>query len=744
MPTRRQMIAAGLAAALPLPVLAQTANTVGLENDVWRVEIDPATLALTVLVKGQPTITASRGVGQHAVSDLKQSPQMASWTWDSGETVICALKDDDFRLDITASAASQLDIIDQPGEAFGKGLIYPKAEGHYAPAGDATWQAHLAGHDPVDTTEELSLPLWGQDHGAFVLTWLLLNPFNNQLVFSLDNGQLALKLNHAFTSLSPTTPMSLILHLGEDVTAGARRYRQYLIETGAYQTLDDKIAKTPEAARLIGASHSYLWGASLLLDVGNVRDWPAFMKVLNGSSDLATRLRATFDTDTIPLLKTTRPYAYQQGALIGAINEGLLSLARQAWQTDDIDLDKLCGIYGDMRGQVAATFGAALTPDPARWGQGLTDKTLDALQKAGLAKLWIGMGDGWEGGLWHPETVGDFVAAGYLIGPYDSYETAIAPGLRPDWATAQLGKAAFETMGVMRKSGNITKGFQQAGVYTNSVSVLPILKARVAALAKATGFNSWFIDCYTTGMVFDDYRPGHEMTMAQNAASDEASLRWISETLRLPVGSEDGNATTVGGAVFAHGMQTPVMGWGDPDLQKNKDSPYYLGNWYPSDGPGIFFKTVPLKEPYRTLDFAPQTRLPLYQSVFHGSMITTHHWSYDSLKFSNVAPWGELAQLLYNVPPLYHLNAATLAARLPVMKKQDAFFRPLHEVLATRTMDAFAWLSDDRLVQQTTFSDGSRLIANFDAKTRQADGRDLAAGSLTALIAGQKPIVYLA
>ncbi|MEI9903211.1 MAG: glycoside hydrolase [Asticcacaulis sp.] len=75
---------------------------------------------------------------------------------------------------------------------------------------------------------------------------------------------------------------------------------------------------------------------------------------------------------------------------------------------------------------------------------------------------------------------------------------------------------------------------------------------------------------------------------------------------------------------------------------------------------------------------------------------------------------------------------------------QDAFFRPLHEALATQTLDGFAFLSDDRLVQQTTFADGSRLIANFDSQARQADGHDLPAGSLTALLAGQDPVVYLA
>lgn len=96
---------------------------------------------------------------------------------------------------------------------------------------------------------------------------------------------------------------------------------------------------------------------------------------------------------------------------------------------------------------------------------------------------------------------------------------------------------------------------------------------------------------------------------------------------------------------------------------------------------------------------------------------------------------NELTQLLYNVPPLYHLSAASLDQRLPLIVRQDRFFRPLHERLATQALTAFDWLSEDRLVQQTTFADGTRLLANFDAAPRNWQGRTLPGHSMTALFA---------
>ncbi len=737
---RRDFIAAGLAAALPLPALAQGVDTVGLENDLWRVKIDPATLALTVLVKGQSAVTVSRGVGTHAIGGLSQMPAQASWTWDGQYQIACSLDGRDLRLSLTVNAATDLPVIDQPASAFGKAMMFPLGEGNYVPAGDTTWQGFLTDREnDINTTEDLSLPLWGHDHGAFSLTWLLLNPFNNQLSFTAESDGVAVKLSHGFTSLSPQTPMEMVLHLGEDPTAGARRYRQYLVDTGAWQGLADKIAKTPEGAKLIGATHLYLWEDGLIA-AKDVRDWPLFIATLRGPSEIAGALRAAFEDDPLSGV-AAKPQAWQQLALVSAVNQALYAVARTAWQDDDAATDRILAAYPATRQAFIAAFGKALDPDPQTWGGGLSAGMANALQKAGLPRLFL-QTNGWEGGLFRPEGVEAFVKAGYLIGPYDSYETTNIPGNRPDWITPQLGKAVYDTAGIMRKDGSIVDGFQNTGHYTNTLTVTPIMKSRLPAVVKAAGFNALYLDVYSSGMVFDDYRPGHEMTQAQNAVADMDAMRWASETLGLPLASEDGNAVTAGGFMIGQGMQSPVMGWGDPDLQKDKTSPYYLGNWWPADQPGLFFKPVPCKPFYRNIYFAPQTRLPLYQSVFHGSIITTNHGSYDNLKFSDAKTERDLAQWLYNTAPLFHLNPETLAQRLPEIKKQDAVFRPLHEALAEKTMDGFAWLSDDRMVQRTTFSDNSRLIVNFDSKPRQADGHDLPPQSLTALLAGQPQRVF--
>ncbi|WP_426219028.1 glycoside hydrolase [Pseudomonas sp. DWRC2-2] len=699
-----------------------------LENALWRVELDPATLAIRVTPSGQPTIQASTGVAARAVSQLAHSDQQADWQWDDGAFRVSAtLEQRDLALSIRARAPGEIPILQQPASALGQGFMWPLAEGHYVPADNAIWKAFLLEQGDLNTTQDLSLPLWGVDHGAFTLNWLLTNPYNNRLRWQPDQ---ALSLAHEFTSLDPDAPMTLRLHLGDgDPLAGAKRYRQWLVEQGRYEPLADKLRQTPEAQKLLGASHVYLWGNDLLA-LEDVRDWPLLLKRLRGHE-----LNGLLDKESAKVLaQATALNRYEQTVLLRGLNAAINKKARQSWQVTEPDMTRLAARYGELRGELAVDFAGALGENPAVWG----NPVIQSLSNARLPRVLLTLGEGWEGGLWHPEAIRAGVDAGFLMAPYDSYETALSATENPDWTTAHLGSNAYRDCAIVLKGGKLKTGFQQSGHYTDPRCVRPLLEARVQAVQAKAGFNAWFLDAYATSMVFDSYRGSAPMTQAQNAEGNIDASRWINTARKLPTGSEDGNAITAQGILFAHGMQTPVMGWGDHAMTKDKQSPYYVGSWFPPEQPAVFFKPVPLKEPFRTVYVEPTMRLPLYQAVFHGSVITTHHWLFDSLKLSNVQVENELTQLLYNVPPLYHLSAATLKQRLPLIQRQDAFFRPLHQRLAMQEMTGFRWLTADRRVQETTFADGTRLVANFSSEEKAG----YVARSVTALLKGEEAQVY--
>ena len=330
------------------------ASTV-LENLLWRVELDPATLAIRVTPHGQATVQASSGLPARAVSQLVRSDQQASWQWDDGAfRVSASLEQRDLKLTLRARGPGELPILQQPASALGNGLMWPLAEGHYVPADNAVWNAFLQEQGDLNTTQDLSLPLWGLDHGRFTLNWLLTNPYNNRLRW--QEG-MALSVAHEFTALDPDAPMTLLLHLGEaDPLAGAKRYRQWLVEQGRYEPLAEKLRQTPEAEKLLGASHVYLWGNDLLA-LEDVHDWPLLLKRLRGHE-----LKGLLDKESTKILgQATALNRYEQTALLRGLNAAINSKARQSWQVQEPDMTRLAARYGELRSELAVAFAGALS-----------------------------------------------------------------------------------------------------------------------------------------------------------------------------------------------------------------------------------------------------------------------------------------------------------------------------------------------------------------------------------------------
>jgi hypothetical protein len=96
-----------------------------------------------------------------------------------------------------------------------------------------------------------------------------------------------------------------------------------------------------------------------------------------------------------------------------------------------------------------------------------------------------------------------------------------------------------------------------------------------------------------------------------------------------------------------------------------------------------------------------------------------HHWSFDSLKFRDVAATRELMEILYLVPPMYHLSRATWLERKDRIVRHVKFWSPLHRQLATALLTRFEWLTEDRMVQRTTFHTATgdvKITVNFGLK----------------------------
>lgn len=576
-----------------------------LRSNGWTVLVDPADLAVSARTgSGQAVAISSGQKDLGAVTDLAVDRAAARWKLAAkGIAVSVVVGKDDIRIRFAADRASKFSwpIYGTPDESVS--YIIPKAEGLLMSPRDPRWRT-AAWPRQLDTMESFSLPLWGVMGKGWTLTYLMTTPFDNTFWFRETERGLSWRLEHEFKRHWRTKEFAIDVLLGpESPIEPARQFRRRLIESNQFVSMEQKIARTPEAEKLLGAAHVYLW-----------------------------------------------------------------SLGESA-------------------------------------------KMLDRLRAMGIDRLWLGISSLNEARA-HPEVVAAARKHGYLIGPYDSYDSIHAPGAADTWETAQFDAALYAKGAIVGPDGHKLAGFKKKGYWLSSLAARPYVERRVAQTFAALRFNSFFMDCDAAGDLRDNYSPDFLATAADDMRERLSRMQWIVDRYKVPIGSEGGQWYAAPVIHFAHGMMTPVFGWGDPRLT-DRSSPYFLGSYWPPTGPAIFLKKGAIPDDYRAIYFDPRVRIPLFQAVFHDSVITTHHWTRPSLKFTGIARATELLELLYNVPPLYHLNPAELARESAAIARHYRFFSPLHRQTALLPMTDFCWVTPDRLVQKTAFGAALEMIANF-------------------------------
>ena len=725
--------------------MSDTLESIRLSNTTWAVEIVPQSLAVTAYPEDtEITIqVSSEQTRLGSVTDLFHDGNVVRWKLPKrllsiraeliGDSLTFELIQDtptDDTQSLTWPVIENTDAI--------HGYILPFFEGSYVPKDDTTWQDFLRELGPINTTAGLSMPFWGLDLGKRTLTYILTNPFNNQILFSKTAADdLGMQVSHTFTPNWEQKTYGMRISLGAaSPVAPAKEYREWLQQNGEFVSFVEKVKKTPEVEKLLGAAHVYLWGGNLLSQY-DVTDWKTFATKLSRGGDEWTakaveeHIFSRLNTEAQTAVQNIAQSVHPSNSILRVVSRAISKQLEKpgfykpyAWtgisfssETEKLLSRKLSTLslpelYRRNCLLLHAAFPNTLR-HPDEWGDGLSVKLLERFSRNGLDRLWLGA-DSWQDGFRHPAAVAKAKKLGYLVGPYDSYHSIHHPTEKNTWETAQFDLFLYESGAIVNIDGTKNRGFKQKGYHLSPLVAQPYVESRVNGIVAQmpTDFNSWFIDCDAYGELFDDYSPSHPATQLDDMKARLARIAWIRDTHDMVVGSEGGAAYAAATLHFAHGMMTPVIGWGNPDM-KDKNSPYYIGGYWPPEGPAIHVKQVPLKSRYFYLYFDPRFRLPLYQIVFHDSVVTTHHWHSGSLKFKNAVDTSALLELLYNVPPLYHLNTARFAKHKAWIKRHYAFFSPLHRQIGGKTMTDFEWLRDDKQVQRTEFRNTVEIFANF-------------------------------
>ncbi|MEZ9502759.1 glycoside hydrolase [Vibrio sp. 10N.286.51.B11] len=736
--------------------LTSNNNTVATSSNTLEVDWNGLSVNSAALtVDSQPQKATNLVIG---FSDKADSAKIATWTLvPSGINVKAELNQDQLTFQFSLPSNIQVkrnkpielawfDLAEQQTQT----LFLPFSEGMRVPTDNKLWASYLVGnHSGSNTTQDLKMPFWTVQQNNHFISYQMVNATNNQLLFSDASSnassntktKIDMKAAHQFTMLNQSQPFLVRITLGDSWLDGAKQYRDWRINNDQSETLVAKQKRNPDVTKLIGASHVYLFGKDPL-SIQDVSDWWGLKTWYLEGSKLNVSAEAKRELSSLSKGKDWFSQYHKQ-LLLDSISQSLQVLYPVGNPTlEDNTIKAQYKAAQDKKNWLLEHASPYLNSSET-WGQALSSDMVANLNKAGLNKLWLGF-DNWMPEFYQPNAVGLAKQSGYLVGTYDSYNTAIPAKLNDNWLTAQLPEPMRQSCAIELADGSLKKGFRGNGFYLNPNCHLEYVKQRAQDIMRFGNFNSLFLDVDATAMAREDYRVSIDSNGNTNDESDMLSafnnrMKWLSEQPSLVLGSEDGNSLTTKGIAFAHGLETVGFGWTDKDMKENRQSPYYLGRWYPDHKPDFFFKPAEVKEPYKSLLFSPQYRIPLYQAVFHDEVINTHHWHSDSLKFTNVQTERDLTAMLYNTPPMVHLTRdealSSSSQRIKALKHYQDGFEPMHEQLWDKQLVDSEWLDKSGDVQQTEFSDGSKIIANFSNKAFRYNGVDIAALSVKAILA---------
>ncbi|SFI58806.1 Glycosyl hydrolases related to GH101 family, GHL1-GHL3 [Caulobacter sp. UNC279MFTsu5.1] len=356
-------------------------------------------------------------------------------------------------------------------------------------------------------------------------------------------------------------------------------------------------------------------------------------------------------------------------------------------------------------------FGA---PQAYVWGDGRDLAFLDDLKALGVERIVLGYD---QDPRTHKHLVGPAYLAkanalGYLAGPYEAFDNG-QPEATADTPSAIWNDGLYPSGCLRDAGGKVVVGFANRGCEMSSEAIArhpgsPSPASRYAGHI-ADGASQVFVDVDAFGVFYDDHSPDHPMSMARDRANRLARLAVAIDQFRLVLGSENVTAWSSGVAHYSHGtaQARALAVW---PIQADQSR---FGVYWPSDRPAFFFAPFkPTADEARAL-FGAADRLPLFEAVFHDSVVSADRWEFGLMKVAGEERRRFARSLLYGTPTMWNLDRRELARVGPWLKAAQDDFRQAHGVGAPALLTGFRWLTPDHLVQQVTYADGRVLIANF-------------------------------
>lgn len=295
---------------------------------------------------------------------------------------------------------------------------------------------------------------------------------------------------------------------------------------------------------------------------------------------------------------------------------------------------------------------------------------------------------------------------GVLVGRYDVYRDIYRPeqlvklgmkkGKNTDaWPEGAAWNSADsndwrKAWGVQAKDGTWT----YCACMCDAVSAA-FCRRNVSRELQTHPYNTRFVDVTTAASWDVCYNPAHPMTRGESRAFRMDLLRLLGDDFGLVVGSETGHDAAVPYCDYFEGMLS-LASYRVPDS-------------------GRRIQEVWTNVPPRVAKFqvGAAYRLPLWELVYHDCLCAHWYWGDYNNKLPALWDRRDLFNVLYGTMGMYLFNRRQWAEDKARFVRSYRVTSPVARKTGYSEMLDHRILSADRLVQRTTFADGTVVTVNF-------------------------------
>jgi len=306
---------------------------------------------------------------------------------------------------------------------------------------------------------------------------------------------------------------------------------------------------------------------------------------------------------------------------------------------------------------------------------------------------------------------------GVLTSRYDIYQDVMDPAQYPklQWIHGDWTEKGWPKDLMIGPNGDWIKGWE---VETKDGKMIPCgvlcdrqapryAVDRIDKELKKIAYQARFIDTTTASPWRECYSPDHPLTRTESKKFKMDLLAVASRRFNLVTGCETGHDASVPFLHFFEGMMS-LGPYRVPDAGRNMDR---------------IWAEVP--EAVSKFQLGHRYRLPLWELVYHDCTVSYWYWGDYNNKLPALWPKRDLFNALYGTPPMYMFTKALWTSERATFVKSYRTASETARLTGYSEMVDHRFLTPDRDVQQTVFSNGVTVTVNFGNKPYQLRGMPL-------------------